>query len=117
MERPTGPPRQAGAPEPASDRSRPAKTFALALGGGGARGLAHIVVLEALDEMGCKPAAIAGTSIGSLIGAAYAAGMAGKDIRRHVITLAHNRGEVWRRLMATRAGGFADLFSGGATLV
>ena len=63
------------------------KTFALALGGGGARGLAHIAVIEALDEMGVKPAAIAGTSIGALIGAAYAAGMSGKDIRRHVIAL------------------------------
>jgi predicted acylesterase/phospholipase RssA len=70
------------------------KTFALALGGGGARGLAHIVVIEALDEMGARPAAIAGTSIGALIGAAYAAGMSGKEIRRYVIGLAHNRGEV-----------------------
>ena len=35
------------------------KTFALALGGGGARGLAHIAVLEALDDMGRKPVAIA----------------------------------------------------------
>ena len=61
------------------------KTFALALGGGGARGLAHIAVIEALDEMGIKPVAIAGTSIGALIGAAYAAGMRGKDIRHHVI--------------------------------
>ena len=41
------------------------KTVALALGGGGARGLAHIVVAEALDEMGVKPVAIAGTSIGA----------------------------------------------------
>ena len=61
------------------------KTFALALGSGGARGLAHIAVIEALDEMGVKPVAIAGTSIGALIGAAYAAGMSGKDIRHHVI--------------------------------
>ena len=61
------------------------KTFALALGSGGARGLAHIAVIEALDEMGMKPVAIAGTSIGALIGAAYAAGMSGKDIRHHVI--------------------------------
>jgi NTE family protein len=52
------------------------KTFALALGGGGARGLAHIAVVEALDEMGVKPVAIAGTSIGALIGASYAAGIA-----------------------------------------
>jgi len=88
------------------------KTFALALGGGGARGLAHIAVIEALDEMGVKPTAIAGTSIGALIGSAYAAGMTGKDIRHHVIRLAHNRGEVMRRLLAARAGTLADLFSG-----
>jgi NTE family protein len=96
------------------------KTFALALGGGGARGLAHIAVIEALDEMGARPAAIAGTSIGALIGAAYAAGMSGKEIRRHVIALAHNRGETLRRLIATRAGTFANLFAGGfgsATLI
>ena len=48
------------------------KTFALALGGGGARGLAHIPVLEALDEIGARPKAVAGTSIGALVGAAYA---------------------------------------------
>ena len=61
------------------------KTFALALGGGGARGLAHIVVAEALDEMGVKPVAIAGTSIGAIIGAGYAAGMSGRDMRRYAI--------------------------------
>jgi NTE family protein len=96
------------------------KSFALALGGGGARGLAHIAVLEALDELALRPTAIAGTSIGALMGAAYAAGMSGKDIRRHVIKLAHDRTEVWRRLIIARAGSFADLFMAGfgsATLV
>jgi NTE family protein len=96
------------------------KSFALALGGGGARGFAHIAVLEAIDELGLKPAAIAGTSIGALIGVAYAAGMTGKDIRRHVIKLAHDRTDVWRRLLLARAGSFADLFAAGlgsATLV
>jgi len=96
------------------------KTFALALGAGGARGLAHIAVLEALDEMGVRPAAIAGSSIGALIGAAYAAGMTGKEIRRFVVALAHNRGEVLRRLVAARAGTFANLLSvgfGSATLI
>jgi NTE family protein len=88
------------------------KSFALALGGGGARGLAHIAIIEALDEMAIKPVAIAGTSIGALVGAAYAAGMRGKDIRRHVIALAHNRGETTRRLLAARAGTLADLFAG-----
>ena len=96
------------------------RRFALALGGGGARGLAHIAVLEALDDMGRRPAAIAGTSIGALIGAAYAAGMSGKEIRRFVIMLAHDRAEILRRLIATRAGTFANLLNlgfGSATLV
>jgi NTE family protein len=88
------------------------KTFALALGSGGARGLAHIAVIEALDDLGVKPAAIAGTSIGSLIGAAYAAGMSGKDIRHHVIAFAHDWSQTRRRLMTARAGNFADLLSG-----
>ena len=85
------------------------KSLALALGSGGARGLAHIVVLEALDDLGVKPVAIAGSSIGALIGAAYAAGMTGKQIRRTVIDLAHNRGEVYRRLIAARASRLSDL--------
>jgi NTE family protein len=89
------------------------KTFALALGGGGARGLAHIAVIEALDDMGVKPVAIAGTSIGALVGAAYAAGMRGKDIRHHVIGFAHKPGEIMRRLMTARAGKLTDLFAGG----
>ena len=87
------------------------KSFALALGGGGARGLAHIAVLEALDEIGAKPAAIAATSSGALLAAAYAAGISGRDIRRFVIALAHDRGEVFRRLVASRASTFASLFS------
>ncbi|HEY6259535.1 MAG TPA: patatin-like phospholipase family protein [Xanthobacteraceae bacterium] len=96
------------------------KTFGLALGGGGARGLAHVPLLEAIDEMNLRPVAIAGTSIGALIGAAYAAGMSGKAIRRHVVALAHDRTEVFRRLIAARAGNIANLFalgSGRATLV
>ncbi len=96
------------------------KSFALALGGGGARGIAHIAVLEALDDMGRKPVAIAGTSIGALIGAAYAAGMSGRDIRRFVVAFAHDPGKLFRRLIATRAGTFANLLSSGfasATLV
>ena len=96
------------------------KTFGLALGGGGARGIAHISVLEAIDDLNLRPAAIAGTSIGALIGAAYAAGMSGKEIRRHVIALAHDRTDVFRRLIAARAGTFANLFavgSGRATLI
>jgi NTE family protein len=61
----------------------PSIRIGLALGGGGARGLAHIAILEAFDELGVKPAMISGTSIGALIGAAYASGMSASDIRRY----------------------------------
>lgn len=47
----------------------------LALGGGGARGIAHIVYLKAMDEMGVKPSVISGTSSGAIAGALYAGGM------------------------------------------
>jgi len=56
------------------------KTVGLALGGGGARGLSHIPYVQALDELGVKPAIISGTSIGSIIGGFYAAGLSGKDM-------------------------------------
>jgi NTE family protein len=87
------------------------RRLALVLGGGGARGLAHIPVLEALDEMGIRPVAIAGSSIGAAIGAAYAAGMSGKEIRRHAIALLHDRPEVLRRLVNARAAAITQLFS------
>jgi len=91
------------------------KRVALALGAGGARGLSHIAVFEALDELGVRPTAIAGSSIGAVAGALYAAGMSGRALRRYVIDLAHNRAEVWRRLMLARAGTIGDMFGGDFT--
>lgn len=52
----------------------PKPKIALALGGGAARGWAHIGVLKALDEAGIKVGMIAGTSIGALVGGCYIAG-------------------------------------------
>lgn len=52
----------------------------LALGGGVARGLAHIGVLRGLEELDIKPNYIAGTSSGSIIGALYAAGLSVQSI-------------------------------------
>jgi NTE family protein len=52
----------------------------LALGGGGARGAAHIGVLKALDEAGVPVRWVAGTSAGGLVGGLYAAGLSGADI-------------------------------------
>ena len=57
---------------------------ALALGGGAARGLAHVLMLEVIDELGIVPSHIVGTSIGSIMGSCYAAGMPGKDIRAYL---------------------------------
>jgi NTE family protein len=89
-------------------RTAAPKTLALVLGGGGARGFAHICVLEALDEIGVRPSLIAGVSIGAAIGAAYAAGMSGKEIRRHVIAAMHRPGML-RRLLSARALAVSEL--------
>jgi NTE family protein len=51
-----------------------AKRIGLALGAGSARGLAHIGVLRAFEDKGIRPVFVAGTSIGAMIGAAYASG-------------------------------------------
>ena len=72
----------------------------LALGGGGAKGLAHILMLEALDEMGIRPHLIAGTSIGAIIGALYAAGLSGKEIRAQVEQFFVDQHEAERQLFA-----------------
>lgn len=52
----------------------------LALSGGAVRGLAHIGVIKALDEIGIKPKVVAGTSVGSIIGAALGAGKGWREI-------------------------------------
>ena len=65
-----------GAPELPPEQLKPAKKagISLALGGGAARGWAHIGVLRALDEAGIEISMIAGTSIGALVGGCYLAG-------------------------------------------
>ena len=52
----------------------------LALGGGAARGFAHIGVIQVLEESGIKPQLVVGTSAGSLVAALYAAGMSGAEL-------------------------------------
>ena len=54
----------------------------LTLSGGGAKGLAHIGILKALDSAGLKIDYITGTSMGSIIGALYATGYSGDDIEK-----------------------------------
>ncbi len=66
-------------------------SIGLALGGGSARGLAHIPILEVFDELGIKPRVIAGCSIGALLGAAYAGGMSAREIRDRAELLLSDR--------------------------
>lgn len=58
------------------------KKIGIAFGGGGARGIAHLLMIEALEELGIKPSAISGTSIGAVVGAFYAAGFTSKEMRK-----------------------------------
>jgi NTE family protein len=99
--------------KPAADGSHP--SFGLALGGGGARGLCHALMLEALDELGIRPALIAGTSIGALMGAAYASGMSGAEIQEYIRDLFQNRTQLVTRLFSqVNRRGVSQLFKGSA---
>ena len=85
----------------------------LALGGGGARGLAHIHVLEALDDLGIKPVRITGSSIGAIIGAGYAGGMAARDIRAYMLDCFTSPRIVIGRLWQTRPVSLQEFLSDG----
>lgn len=63
----------------------PDRPFTLVLSGGGLKGLAHIGVLRALEERGLVPALVVGSSIGSLIGAAWAAGATPEEMEARAL--------------------------------
>ena len=83
----------------------------LALGGGSARGLAHISILEAFDELGIKPHAIVGTSAGALVGSAYASGMSAAEIREHALSMLGGKLDAARHIWANSTGKLSDLFA------
>jgi NTE family protein len=86
-------------------------SIGLVLGGGGARGLAHILMLEVFDELGIKPSIIAGTSIGAIFGAAYASGLSAAEIRAHTLEALTRRFDLIRGLVAARAQGTGKLWN------
>jgi NTE family protein len=90
-------------------RSHP--RIGLALGGGGARGLAHLVALEVLEEMGLPPAKIAGTSIGAIFGAGAAAGFSARYMRAHVEELLSERYALLRQIFSARPRPVDRLFN------
>jgi NTE family protein len=87
----------AGRP-PASEAPR----IGLALGSGGARGLAHVLVFEVLDTLGLTPHRVAGSSIGAVMGSLYAAGLSATDIHEVIDGITKSRDETWFEALISR---------------
>ena len=79
---PAAPPTPPTAPKP----PKPPR-IGLALGGGAARGFAHIGVIQVLEEAGIRPDLVVGTSAGSLVAALYAAGRTGPELARVALAM------------------------------
>ena len=90
----------------------------LALGGGAARGFAHIGVIQVLEEAGIRPDLVVGTSAGSLVAALYAAGRSGAELARVALQMDESaitdwsfpgrgmiRGEALARYVREQTGG------------
>ncbi|WP_284614392.1 patatin-like phospholipase family protein [Aquabacterium humicola] len=112
--RPVSPAPPPATPEPPP---RPPK-IGLALGGGAARGFAHIGVIQVLEEAGIRPELVVGTSAGSLVAAMYAAGRSGAELARIALAMDESaitdwsfpgrgliRGEALARYVREQTGG------------
>lgn len=89
----------------------PRPTVGLALGGGGARGLAHILMIEAFEELGVRPTFISGTSIGAIFGAGFASGLTAAHIRAHTVETLGQRLDLVRQLYSARAEPLLKIFN------
>ncbi len=74
------------APVPDSVPKRPPR-IGLALGGGAAKGFAHVGVISVLEEAGLRPALVVGTSAGSVVGALYASGKTGLQLQQAALQI------------------------------
>ena len=83
-------PAPAPAPPPAKVEIKPIKV-GLALGGGAAKGFAHIGVIKMLEANGIQPVVVAGTSAGSVVGALYAGGMDAYALQQNAFELDESR--------------------------
>jgi len=81
---PTTKPQEPGTPPTAERRE---VQLGLALGGGAARGFAHVGVIQVLEEAGIKPSHVVGTSAGSLVAALYASGKSVPELRKAAETM------------------------------
>ncbi|PWE57968.1 Patatin [Metarhizobium album] len=91
-------------------------SIAVAFGGGGARGIAHIHVIEALDELGIRPVMIAGSSIGAIIGSGMAAGMRGREIADYTLATIGQPKTVANKLWSLRPVTVRSAMTGGLRL-
>ncbi len=114
---PPAPPPVVVAPPAPPKPLRPPR-IGLALGGGAARGFAHIGVIQVLEEAGIKPDLVVGTSAGSLVAALYATGRPGADLARLALAMDESaitdwsfpgrgliRGEALARYVREQTGG------------
>ncbi len=91
--------------------TNPPIKIGLALGGGGARGLAHIWAIKALEELGLKADIISGTSIGAMIGAAHASGMTGDDLLDYCQEKLKNTAKIAGQLFSATPSELVDLLN------
>jgi NTE family protein len=89
---PAPPPVVAPEPPPVARPAPRPPRIGLALGGGAARGFAHIGVIQVLEEAGIRPALVVGTSAGSLVAALYASGHSGPQMA--TLALAMDEGAI-----------------------
>lgn len=82
-----------GKPEP--EATPTARKVALVLGGGAARGFAHVGVIKALEAQGIAPDLIVGTSAGALVGALYAGGMSAFELQKVAIEIEDGQFSDW----------------------
>lgn len=80
---------------PVVQAPRPKPKIGLALGGGAARGFAHIGVIKALETNGISPDIVVGTSAGSVVGALYAAGFGAFDLQKLAFQLDESSFKDW----------------------
>lgn len=86
-------------------------TIGIALGGGGAKGFAHIHIIKALEELGIEPAIISGTSMGALIGSAYASGMSACEIKDYTIKVFSSKVGLFHRLWGSMKSDISSILN------
>ena len=79
------------------------------MGGGGAKGLAHIEVLKVLDRLGVEVVAISGTSVGAIIGSLYAAGRSGSEVEKIIGEMLATPRSIEEALKSERLFGWIEL--------